>query len=236
LNSTIFPTSDELYAKFCKKHGLIPKTETLEDGTTAHWIGSSSAEKVLAYFHGMFRRKFFGLKEDQQKYRWRVYVSISKYAQWSPLALPPVPSRSQERNRDPHSRLRYIFQAVCLSSSLFVLLTPIDLIPTTQYPRQLQQVISILNHLIRNLHKSPSNIIHYGDTGGGNLTTAVLLYLSHPHPSTSTPITPLKLRGIILSPSGFPSPVPPHPSPPTQSRSLVSTHLLKMVCCNHRHL
>jgi hypothetical protein len=53
-------------------------------------------KKVLAYFHGMFRRKFFGLKEDQQEYRWRVCVSISKYAHWSPLALPPVLSAANK--------------------------------------------------------------------------------------------------------------------------------------------
>jgi acetyl esterase/lipase len=83
------------------------------------------------------------------------------------------------------------------------LLTQIGLVPTARYPRQLQQAISLLDHVIYNLKKSPSNIILYGDAAGGNLATAVLSHLSHPHPSTTTPITPLtlpsKLRGVVLS-------------------------------------
>jgi acetyl esterase/lipase len=90
-----------------------------------------------------------------------------------------------------------------LSATLFVLLKPIDLIPIAQYPRQLQQAISLRSHLIRNLHKSPSNIALYGDAARGNLATAILSDLSHPHPSTSTPITsltlPSNLRGVVLS-------------------------------------
>jgi acetyl esterase/lipase len=126
------------------------------------------------------------------------------------------PLRSQQRRRNSHSRLWHKFS---LFSTLFVLLAPIDLIPTAQYPRQLQQAISLLNNLIQNLHKSPSNIILYGDAAGGNLTTAVLSHLSHPHPSKTTLITPLKLtaklRGLVLSSPGFPSHVLPPPSPTT---------------------
>jgi len=45
-NSAAFPTTQEKYSTLCKKHGLAPQPETLEDGITAiHWIGLSSTKK-----------------------------------------------------------------------------------------------------------------------------------------------------------------------------------------------
>lgn len=32
---------------------MTPNSEVLEDGTQAHWIGPSSAEKVIINFHGI---------------------------------------------------------------------------------------------------------------------------------------------------------------------------------------
>jgi hypothetical protein len=50
--SYIAPPTDDSYLAFCKKAGVEPKSEVLEDGTRAHWIGDPKAEKVVVNFHG----------------------------------------------------------------------------------------------------------------------------------------------------------------------------------------
>ncbi|KAH7393612.1 Alpha/Beta hydrolase protein [Cadophora sp. MPI-SDFR-AT-0126] len=48
----VSPPTDDAYELVCKRRGQIPKSEILSDGTRAHWIGDSSAEKVVLDFHG----------------------------------------------------------------------------------------------------------------------------------------------------------------------------------------
>jgi hypothetical protein len=60
----------------------------------------------------------------------------------------------------------------------------------------------LLDHTISTLKKAPENIIIYGDSGGGNLATALMSHILHPHPSATTPIKPIiilntPLRGKI---------------------------------------
>ncbi|KAH7420210.1 Alpha/Beta hydrolase protein [Cadophora sp. MPI-SDFR-AT-0126] len=44
--------TDDAYRAACKKRRFTPNSEILEDGTQAHWLGSSKAEKLLLNFHG----------------------------------------------------------------------------------------------------------------------------------------------------------------------------------------
>jgi hypothetical protein len=44
--------TDDTYLAACKKRGFTPNSEILEDGTRAHWVGSSKAEKLVLNFHG----------------------------------------------------------------------------------------------------------------------------------------------------------------------------------------
>lgn len=44
--------TDDAYIAACKKRKQQPNSLILEDGTRAHWIGNSSAEKLLINFHG----------------------------------------------------------------------------------------------------------------------------------------------------------------------------------------
>jgi hypothetical protein len=44
--------TDDAYGIACKKRGVQPQSEILEDGTKAHWLGSSKAEKLILNFHG----------------------------------------------------------------------------------------------------------------------------------------------------------------------------------------
>ncbi|KAH8598102.1 prolyl oligopeptidase-like protein [Bisporella sp. PMI_857] len=44
--------TDDAYLAACKKRGFSPKSEVLGDGTQAHWIGDSNADKLVLNFHG----------------------------------------------------------------------------------------------------------------------------------------------------------------------------------------
>jgi hypothetical protein len=51
--SSYLASSDEtVYNKNCKKHGSVPESETLADGTKGYWIGPKSAEKIVFNCHG----------------------------------------------------------------------------------------------------------------------------------------------------------------------------------------
>ncbi|EOA87248.1 uncharacterized protein SETTUDRAFT_135885 [Exserohilum turcica Et28A] len=45
-------SSTENYLKYASDHKFVPDTITLASGTQAHWLGSSTAKKVLVYFPG----------------------------------------------------------------------------------------------------------------------------------------------------------------------------------------
>jgi hypothetical protein len=48
----ISSSTDDAYLAVCKKRGVRPNSEILEDGTRAHWIGNSNAEELVINFHG----------------------------------------------------------------------------------------------------------------------------------------------------------------------------------------
>lgn len=51
LRAMVKPTT-VAYHDFCKQIGQEPKSVDLE-GVSAHWIGSSDADVVILYLHGM---------------------------------------------------------------------------------------------------------------------------------------------------------------------------------------
>lgn len=83
------------------------------------------------------------------------------------------------------------FAVLCLSY---------DLAPEAVYPRQLQQLAMLIDHVTGPLGRSPSDIFLSGDSAGGNLTVSLLSHISHPHPDPSIQRLHLtsKFRGIIL--------------------------------------
>ncbi|THV55184.1 hypothetical protein BGAL_0012g00220 [Botrytis galanthina] len=46
------PNTDHAYETVCKQRGVEPLSETLEDGTQAHWVGKKGAKKIILNFHG----------------------------------------------------------------------------------------------------------------------------------------------------------------------------------------
>lgn len=57
------------------------------------------------------------------------------------------------------------------------------------YPRQLQQSVSLLNHLIHTEKIPPSAMTFIGDSAGAHIILGLLLHLNHPNPQ----VEPLKL-------------------------------------------
>lgn len=64
------------------------------------------------------------------------------------------------------------------------------LTPYATYPTQFRQTVEALRHVLKDTNRSPSSVVLGGDSAGGNLATATLLHLSHPHPD----IEPIDLR------------------------------------------
>ncbi|GAA5997778.1 hypothetical protein JCM5350_003054 [Sporobolomyces pararoseus] len=83
-----------------------------------------------------------------------------------------------------------------LSKSLNCLVFSVDyrLSPETKFPGNLHDAVSAYLYLTRDLKISPQQILVGGDSAGGNLSTALLLYLRDHHSSSSP------RGGILLSP------------------------------------
>jgi hypothetical protein len=46
-------TTTPVYLKWAQDNNIVPESVTLASGAQAHWIGNSTAQKVILYFHGM---------------------------------------------------------------------------------------------------------------------------------------------------------------------------------------
>jgi acetyl esterase/lipase len=107
-------------------------------------------------------------------------------------------------DKDRDIAILFLSYGTCHPTPIFLpLLILPDLAPSARYPRQLQQAALLLTHVLDRLHKRPENIILTGDSAGGNLALALLSHISHPHPSTTHPILPVKpsapFRGCVLT-------------------------------------
>ncbi|KAH8760111.1 Alpha/Beta hydrolase protein [Hyaloscypha sp. PMI_1271] len=71
----------------------------------------------------------------------------------------------------------------------------------SHHPIQLQQAVSLLQHLLYDLNIPSSSITLIGDSAGGHLLLSLLLHLTHPNPLTA----PIKLEikfssAVLISP------------------------------------
>ena len=88
------------------------------------------------------------------------------------------------------------------------------LAPETIFPGQLHDVVSSYFHLVDDLHFSPSNIIVAGDSAGGSLCLALMMYLrDHDYP--------LPGAAILMSPWVGKSEFVSHPNATYHGRSKV---------------
>lgn len=172
----LIPPTDDAYLVVCKKRKFTPNSEILEDGTRAHWIGSSKAEKLIVNFHGTYPSSVDSAREMLMKVGGGYVVPASEFM------------------------FEFIFQVVDVLSaqgkSVSALFLSYDLAPSAPYPRQLQQAASLLNHILNDLHYSPENIIITGDSAGANLALSLFSHILHPHPSSTIPEVDLKGKNI----------------------------------------
>ncbi|KAH0537355.1 hypothetical protein FGG08_005834 [Glutinoglossum americanum] len=85
-----------------------------------------------------------------------------------------------------------------LGSDAAVIVLSYDLAPGRQYPHQLRQAACLVNHLITNLSKKPSNIVFAGDSAGAHLSIALLSHMTHPHPGVPKIEATENFRGAAL--------------------------------------
>ena len=72
------------------------------------------------------------------------------------------------------------------------------LAPKKVYPGQISQATAALRYLVEGLKRDPSTIIIAGDSAGGNLASALLLHLAHPHPKLPKLVLQKPLRAAVL--------------------------------------
>lgn len=101
------PPTDVVYAQLCKRHRLTPSSEVLEDGTQAHWIGPSSAEKVIINFHGMIT--ISPLHDERLIYnRWWIRTPIGLGIHGVHVPAPTDPFQRIQIRRRSLPLLRYV--------------------------------------------------------------------------------------------------------------------------------
>lgn len=69
--------------------------------------------------------------------------------------------------------------------------------PHAVYPVQLRQSVEALRYILTETGRSPADIFLGGDSAGGNLSFAVLLHLTHPHPEIEPLMISQPLAGVI---------------------------------------
>ncbi|RDH38564.1 alpha/beta hydrolase fold protein [Aspergillus welwitschiae] len=72
-----------------------------------------------------------------------------------------------------------------------------SLTPHAVYPVQLRQSVEALRYILTETGRSPANIFLGGDSAGGNLSLAVLLHLTHPHPEIEPLSISQPLAGVF---------------------------------------
>ncbi|EHA25209.1 catalytic protein, partial [Aspergillus niger ATCC 1015] len=107
--------------------------------------------------------------------------------------LPALPSHIDYST----SILKGLEQAGIDAGMLFL---PYELTPTAQYPHQMKQAVALLQYVIEDLGKLPSDIVLLGDSAGAHLILSVLSHLAHPHPH----ILPYSCPDSYNQPAGAP--------------------------------
>lgn len=177
----LLPSTSKRCARFAKRHGIKQSKIQLPDGTIAHWLGPRKASKVIILFHGggymspalsEHLSLAFGFARPPQK---DVSVVVLQYREY------------------PSPKLR--------KSSLIRANADLASEKANHYPCQLQQAVSLIEHLLHSEKILPSAITLIGDSAGGHLLLSLILHLGHSNPLVS----PLEIDGqfsgaVLISP------------------------------------
>lgn len=101
---------------------------------------------------------------------------------------------------DGHIRFLYSDLVKKTSFKYAVCILNYTLAPERQYPFQLTQAATLLNHLLTTEMIPAHNIVIGGDSAGGNLALAIMGHMAHPHPSCPPLLLPpgSVFRGALL--------------------------------------
>jgi acetyl esterase/lipase len=72
------------------------------------------------------------------------------------------------------------------------------LVPFGTYPVQFREGVEVLEYVLNDLGRLPSDVILAGDSAGGNMCLAVLSHLSHPSPDVPEVKIDSKLKAAVL--------------------------------------
>lgn len=84
---------------------------------------------------------------------------------------------------DGHMRFLYSDLIKKTSSKYALCILHYTLAPERQYPFQLTQAATLLNHLLTTENIPAKDIVIGGDSAGGNLALALMGHMAHPHPA-----------------------------------------------------
>jgi len=167
----LFPSTEDVYTAWVKKHKLPVVIEDLPDSEDAKlfWIGDKAAKKVVLYMHG--GGFSLGMPDASCDFWWYIIkqvkmdtgvdigIAILRYGTW----FPSVKSISQP----------LMLNNLCTG-----------LVPKQHFPTPLRQTIAGLSHLLApSSGRSPGDIILSGDSAGGNMVLQLLLHTAKPMPS-----------------------------------------------------
>jgi acetyl esterase/lipase len=88
-------------------------------------------------------------------------------------------------------------------ASVSALVLAYTLAPEAEYPTQLIEAATLIQHLMEKENRSPSSLILGGDSAGGNLLLSLLSHILHPHSNPAVPRLDLKEpfhAALLLSP------------------------------------
>ncbi|KAI9733071.1 MAG: hypothetical protein M1834_003617 [Cirrosporium novae-zelandiae] len=177
----VLPSTRTSFSLFSRLKGLPQQIIRLSDGTEALWLGSPEEHKVILYCHGggycaPITPEDMGFMLETQRQTGNVSVLVMAYG-WSFTCH------------------------LCIIVAEIDAVVRIDLAPGHPYPRQLQQVTTVMRYLLEDLNKIPSDISLFGQSAGGHLILSLLSHISHPHPT----IPSLRVNGkfknaVLMSP------------------------------------
>jgi acetyl esterase/lipase len=82
--------------------------------------------------------------------------------------------------------------------SVALLFVAYSLTPSHKYPTQIREGIEVLNYVLEEKHRSPSEIILAGDSAGGGIALAIVSHFSHPSPDFLTVRLDRKVKAVVV--------------------------------------
>lgn len=178
-------STTEAYYEYAKLNKFAAESIDLPNGVQAHWLGDKNAATTLVYFHGIDVLRIFNKKTiTNESHKGGGYV---------------VPA-SENHCAYVHSLITEMSDAGSAVSALILAYT---LAPEAEYPNQLIEAATLIQHLVEKKNRAPSSLMLGGDSAGGNLALSLLSHILHPHSNPAVPRVTLSepfRAALLISP------------------------------------